>query len=62
MVCSSCNDSRLRATPLDSAMNTAFPEALWAWQNGIWVLFADQVVGEVSGQYVGVEGLSMFSQ
>lgn len=43
-------------------MNTAFPEALWAWQNGIWVLFADQVVGEVSGQYVGVEGLSMFSQ
>lgn len=35
MVCSSCSDSWLRATPLVSAMNTAFPEASWAWRNGI---------------------------
>lgn len=37
IVCSSCRDSWLRATPLVSAMNTAFPEASWAWRNGIWI-------------------------
>lgn len=36
MVCSSCSDSWLRVTPLVSAMNTAFPEASWAWRNGIY--------------------------
>lgn len=35
MVCSSFSDSWLRATPLVSAMNTAFPEASWAWRKGI---------------------------
>lgn len=36
MVCRSFSDSWFRATPLVSAMNTAFPEASWAWRNGIW--------------------------
>lgn len=96
MVCSSFSDSWLRATPLVSAMNTAFPEASWAWRNGICRCqaegsteagflapypaagtcaslttstlapppqphhthpFADQVVGEVSGQHVRTKSL-----
>lgn len=96
MVCSSFSDSWFRATPLVSAMNTAFPEASWAWRNGICRCrakgsteadfpapcpavgtcaslttptpgpssqpphthpFADQVVGEVSGQHVRAKSL-----